>query len=101
MTTDCRLLNISLKQKYLVNCFSVIQDQMKRLEPILMEQQNFFLDKDKVASNIMSKEDIAALLKSFQAVEFLLANMTQKLREIEHSSQYLQRSLIAFYQVDK
>ena len=79
----------------------MIQDQMRRLEPIVMEQQNFFLDKDKVASNIMSKDDIAALLKSFQAVDFLLANITQKLREIEHSSQYLQKSLISFYQQEK
>ena len=98
MTTDCRLLNISLKQKYLVNCFSVIQDQMKRLEPILMEQQNFFLDKDKVASNIMSKEDIAALLKSFQVVDVLLNNMKTSLGDIRGGSLYLQRNLITFFQ---
>ena len=76
-----------------------IQDQVKRMEPILMEQYNFFVDQEKVATNVMSKGDISSLMESFKIVEVLLANMKNKLKEIQHASYEMQRSLITFYQL--
>ena len=101
MTTDCRLVNICLKQREIVTHFIALQDQMKKMEPLLVEQENVFLDKDKVATNVISKEEIAALLKSFQVVDVLLNNMKTSLGDIRGGSLYLQRNLITFFQKEE
>ena len=98
MTTDCRLLNIVLKQRQNISSLIAIQDQIKKLEPILMEQEKFFQDKDKVAANVISKEEIVALVKSFQDVEVLVANVETKLREIKKATFFMQRCLIKLFQ---
>ena len=99
MTTDCRLLNIAIKLRQAVSSFMAIQDQVKRMEPILMEQYNFFVDQEKVATNVMSKGDISFLMESFKILEVLLANMKKKLKEIQHASYEMQGSLITLYQL--
>ena len=63
-----------------------------------MEQENVFMDKDKVATNVISKEEIAALLKSFEVVDVFLNNMKTNLDDIHGGSVYLQKNLITFFQ---
>ena len=94
-------MNICLKQRQIVTAFITIQDQMKKMEPLLIEQENVFLDKDMVAINVISKEEIAALLKSFQVVDVLLRNMKTNLDDIHGGSLYLQRNLITFFKKRK
>ena len=97
MMVDFKVCNLSLKQKKTISHLIVLQDILKKLEPVIMEQSHFFEDKEKVATNAMSKEEIADLLKSFQAVDHLMKTMKTNLDHLFEDSHYIQKNLICFY----
>ena len=71
---------------------------MKKLQPIIEDQNKILEDKDKICQNLLGKEqETAEFLKSFVTFDQTVAAMDGHIDQIRQLSQLIQRALIVHY----
>ena len=95
---DCTALNIFWKHHTISDNIVKIHEVLKKVDPILKCQKKLMINKEDLSKNIMSKEDVAKFLKSFQNFNILMSTLDEKLVEIQQLTQFIEKHLILHYQ---
>ena len=97
---ECRALSLCFKHQNLLREVSKIHEMLKKLDPVITQQNKILEDKEELAGNKLDQKATAKFLQTFIRFDAILTITACKLTDIQNLSCCLQRAIIVHYQLE-